>query len=265
MDLVVVRGGGDLASGIIHKLSRSGFRVLVLDVEEPLAIRRQVSFCEAVYSGEIVVEGVRGLLVQDLDEAGRVLDQGHIPVLVDTEGSCLASLRPLALVDAIIAKKNLGTRKDMAAITLAVGPGFEAGVDVDLVVESKRGHYLGTLIDEGFAVANTGRPGEVLGYVEERVLRASGDGQVETFYKIGDRVEAGDLICLTGGQEVYAEISGILRGIIQEGLMVRKGLKIGDIDPRGVRDHAFTISDKARTIAGGVLEGILYLKKERGL
>lgn len=265
MDIVVVRGGGDLASGVIHKLFKSGYKVVVLEVEEPLSIRRTVSFSQAIYDGEIIIEGVKGVRADSLDEIIRMLKKDCVPVYSDREGHIIEELKPIAVVDAIIAKENLGTNIDMAAITIAIGPGFEAGVDVDLVIESKRGHYLGRVIYEGRAAKNTGIPGDTMGYKEERVIRAPCDGIVKPLYKIGDRMEIGDTICYIGDSPVEAKISGTLRGMIMDGLFVHKGLKIGDIDPRGIDDYVFTISDKARSIAGGVLEGILSLKVERGI
>ena len=263
MELVIVRGGGDIASGIVHRLYRAGFKVVVLEIEKPLTIRRKVSFSEAIYDGEIEIEGVRAILAKDLDDIKDILEKGFVPVYIDHNGDIIKELKPLAVVDAILAKVNLGTNKKMAPITIGVGPGFEAGVDVDLVVETQRGHNLGKVIYKGKAAENTGIPGDVMGYREERVLRATGDGIVKVFHNIGDKVEAGDIICQIGDNQVIAGISGILRGIIKEDLYVYKGLKIGDIDPRNVVEHAFTISDKARAVGGGVLEGILYLRKEK--
>lgn len=265
MDIVAVRGGGDLASGIIHRLARSGFKVLVLDIDQPSAIRRTVSFSQAIYSGEIEVEGLKGIHAKSLQEIEDIWQGGNIPVYIDPQGKILEEIRPLALVDSILAKKNLGTNKQMAPITIAVGPGFQAGEDVDLVVESKRGHYLGSLIDKGHAIANTSQPGQVMGYREERVIRASKAGKIENLKDIGDLVEEGDLISRIDQDEIRANIGGIIRGLIHDGYQVHEGMKIGDIDPREIKDHAYTISDKARAIAGAVLEGILYLKKERGL
>jgi len=263
MEIVIVRGGGDIASGIIHRLHRAGFKVVVLEIENPLTIRRKVSFSEAIYAEETEVEGVKGVLAKNLDDIKDILKKGFIPVYIDPKGDIIKELKPLAVVDAILAKRNLGTTKGMAPITIGVGPGFEAGVDVDLVVETQRGHNLGRVINRGKPAENTGIPGEVMGYREERVLRATGDGIVKSFYKIGDKVKIGDIICQVGESQVAAEIDGVLRGIIKEGLYVHRGLKIGDIDPRNIVEYAFTISDKARAVGGGILEGILYLRKER--
>ena len=182
---------------------------------------------------------------------------------MDEKGEVINRLNPMVVVDSILAKKNLGTTKNMAPITIGVGPGFEAGVDVDLVVETKRGHFLGKVIHNGKAENNTGIPGDVMGYKEERIIRASANGIFKSYYDIGSKIEAGEIVCETGGVKIPAKISGILRGIIKEGLYVKEGLKIGDIDPRGIDDYAYTISDKARAVGGGVLEGIMYLMKER--
>lgn len=263
MDLVVVRGGGDIASGIIHRLYMAGFKVVVLEIEKPLTIRRTVAFSEAVYEKEVNIEGVKGVLAKDINDIWNILDEGSVPVYIDEKGKILEVLKSMVVVDAILAKINLGTHRDMAPITIGVGPGFEAGVDVDLVVESKRGHNLGKVIYKGRAAKNTGTPGETLGFREERVIRAPGEGIVKPLYHIGDKVKKGDIVCKVGEKEVIAQIDGVIRGMLKEGLYAYKGLKIGDIDPRGVIEYAFTISDKARAVGGGVLEGILYLKRER--
>ena len=265
MDTVVIRGGGDLATGIAYRLFKSGYKVIILDIEKPTVIRRTVAFSEAVYSGEVTVEGVKAILGKNIEDIYEILKQNCIPVYIDEKGDVIKDLKPLAVVDAIIAKKNLGTNRSMAPITIGVGPGFEAGIDVDLVVETNRGHYLGKVIYKGKAIENTGIPGDTMGYTEERIVRALDSGVVEVFFNIGDTVEVGDIICKIGNSDVKAQIPGILRGMIKEGLEVPKGFKIGDIDPRGIKDYAFTISDKARAIGGGVLEGIQYLKKERGI
>lgn len=260
MDLIIVRGGGDIASGIIHRLYKAGFKVLVLEINKPSSIRRSVSFSEAVYEGEMELEGVKSILVKDLEDVEKIINAGQIPVYIDPNGESIRILKPMVVVDSILAKKNLGMSKDLAPITIAVGPGFEAGVDVDLVIESQRGHYLGRVIERGFAIENTGIPGSTLGYTEERVIRAGADGVFTSKSQIGDRVEAGNVLGYVGDVEIQAQIDGIIRGLLKEGLQVKKGLKIGDIDPRLLGDHAFSISDKARAIGGGVLEGILYLK-----
>lgn len=265
MDTIVIRGGGDLATGIAYRLFKSGYKVIIIEIEKPLAIRRTVSFSEAVYIGEITIEGVKGVLSRSMEDIRKAFNENNIPVYIDERGDIIRDIKPLAVVDAIVAKKNLGTYIDMAPITIGIGPGFEAGVDVDLVIESNRGHYLGRVVFEGRAADDTKIPGEIMGYTEERIIRSPSKGIISSFFNIGDTVKAGDIVCRIGCIDIAARISGVLRGMIKDGLFVSEGLKIGDIDPRGIRDYAFTISDKARAIAGGVLEGIQYLRKERGI
>lgn len=262
MDIVIIRGGGDLASGIAHRLFKSGFGIVITDIEKPTAIRRKVSFCEAIYSGEVVVEGVKGILCENLEEVKEIIIKGEIPVLIDENCRTAYSLKPIAVVDSILAKRNLGTKMDMAPITIGVGPGFVAGGDVNLVIETNRGHFLGKVIEEGSAAKNTSIPGNIAGYTSERIIRAAESGVIESFYKIGDLVKKGDLICTTGEDEVRANIDGVIRGLLKEGLQVKKGMKIGDIDPRGIVEYTYTISDKARAIGGGVLEAIMRLRRE---
>lgn len=263
MGTIIIRGGGDLATGIAYILHKAGYKIIILEIEKPLTVRRAVSFSEAVYEGEITVEGVKGILANDKDHIYRIWSLEAIPVYIDEKGSIIEDFKPLAVVDAIIAKRNLDTNKSMAPITIGIGPGFEAGKDVDLVIESNRGLNLGKIIHWGKAEEDTGIPGEVMGYKEERVLRASCDGRVEAFYNIGDMIEKDHPICQVGNEKVIAPFKGILRGMIKEGLYVKKGLKIGDIDPRCIKDYIFTISDRARIIGNSVLEGILYLNKNK--
>lgn len=263
MDIIIVRGGGDLGTGVAYRLFKSGYKVVILDIEEPLTIRRNVSFSEAIYSEEIVVEGVQAVLAKDKEQIYQAIDYGFIPVYIDPKGKIISEIKPFAVVDCIVAKKNLGTTKSLAPITIGVGPGFEAGVDVNLVIESKRGHNLGKVIHKGMAEPNTGIPGDTMGFREERIVRAGASGKIENFYKIGDMVEEEDILCEIDGVKTYAQISGILRGMIKDGIYVKEGLKIGDIDPRGIREYAFTISDKAMAIGGGVLEGIMHLSNKR--
>lgn len=259
--LIIVRGGGDLATGTIQKLWNSGFPVLVLEIENPAAIRRQVAFCEAMYEGEVTVEGLRCSRIADLSETERVLQEGKIPILADPKGESIEALHPAVVVDAILAKKNLGTHKDMAPLTIALGPGFVAGEDVDIVIETKRGHQLGRIIREGAAIANTGVPGNIGGFTKERVIHAAAAGKIRNIRKIGDIVRKGDILAVIettkGDIPVPAPLTGILRGLIRDGYPVTKGFKIADIDPRESElENCFTISDKARCIAGGVLEAV---------
>lgn len=264
--MVVVRGGGDLATGTILRLHACGFSVLALECARPTAIRRKVAFCEAVYDGVVQVEGVICRRVDTPQQAHEVCQAGEIPLLVDETGESLAQIRPVALVDAILAKKNLGTTRDMAPITIALGPGFTAGVDVDAVVETMRGHRLGRVLYSGTAQPNTGVPGNIGGYTRERVIHAPADGALELCTAIGDVVQAGQTLAMVGQVPVPATIDGVLRGLIREGFPVTRGLKIADIDPRlQERDNCTSVSDKARAIGGGVLEALLHLAWQRGL
>lgn len=269
-DLIVVRGGGDLATGTIYKLKKSGFPVLILEVENPSAIRRNVSFCEAVYQGMQTVEDMTCYLAESLEHAQELLLEGKLAVLVDPMGESIPKWKPLAVIDAILAKKNLGTNKEMAPITVALGPGFTAGEDADAVVETQRGHHLGRVIWEGSAAPNTGIPGIVGGYGKERVIHCPAKGILRNVKKITDTVSKGEIIAVVETEEgivpVEATLDGILRGLIRDGYPVRPGFKIADIDPRTEEyNNCFTISDKARCIAGGVLEAILQRKGELGL
>ena len=269
-DLIVVRGGGDLATGTIYKLKKCGFPVLILEVAQPSAIRRNVAFCEAVYQGTQTVEDMTCHLASSLDQARAFLAEGKLTVLVDPEGTSVSGLQPLAVVDAILAKKNLGTSRNLAPITVALGPGFTAGVDVDAVVETKRGHNLGRVLWEGSAAPNTGIPGLIGGYGKERVIHCPTAGILRNVKKITDTVTRGEVIALVetedGTVPVEASLDGILRGLIRDGYPVCEGFKIADIDPRiDEYQNCFTISDKARCIAGGVLEAVLLRKGELGL
>ena len=295
--LIICRGAGDLATGIIHRLHRAGHRVIALETDYPAAIRRQVSFCEAVYDGSAAVEGVTARLVPALADAETdtetysgindtpaahivsekwdssaieaVLEAGEVPLLIDPKGESIALLKPDVVVDAIIAKKNLGTTINMAPLMIGVGPGFTAGQDVHLVIESMRGHNLARIITDGMAQPNTGVPGNIAGFTSERVIHAPAAGYIHDVRKIGDIVQKGDEIAriypdkesydnaLSEYVPVNATITGIIRGLIREGYYFRKGFKIADIDPRESElTNCFTISDKARSIAGSVLEAV---------
>lgn len=262
--LVIVRGGGDVASGTIHKLHRCGFRLLVLELPKPTSIRRKVSFSEAVYDGKVTIEGVTSVLVNSMDEIEKAWDENKVPVAIDPEGEWIEKLKPSILVDAMIAKRNLGTTKDMADITIGLGPGFIAGKDVDVVIETMRGHNLGRLIFEGEVEKNTGIPGDIEGYSSERVIHSPEEGIIENIKDIGAIVDKDEAIARVGSSLIRAKIPGVLRGIIRDGSLVKKGMKIADVDPRlSEKANCFTISDKARNIAGGVLEAILYMMKDK--
>lgn len=295
--LIICRGAGDLATGIIHRLHRAGHRVIALETDYPAAIRRQVSFCEAVYDGSAAVEGVTARLVPALTDAKTdtetysgindtpaahiasekwdsaaieaVLEAGEVPLLIDPKGESIELLKPDVVVDAIIAKKNLGTTINMAPLVIGVGPGFTAGQDVHLVIESMRGHNLARIITDGMAQPNTGVPGNIAGFTSERVIHAPAAGYIHDVRKIGDIVQKGDEIAriypdkesydnaLSEYVPVNATITGIIRGLIREEYYFREGFKIADIDPRESElSNCFTISDKARSIAGSVLEAV---------
>lgn len=256
---VLIRGAGDLASGIALRLHRSGFAVAMTDIPVPTTVRRTVAFSPAVYLGSVQVEDVTGTLCHSVQELEELVAQGKIPVLADERADTGLAWKPDVVVDAILAKKNLGTRITDAGTVIGVGPGFTAGVDCHCVVETKRGHYLGRCIWQGSAIANTGIPGLIGGYGTERLLRAPADGIFRGVVRIGDQVEAGQVVGFVepGEIPVTARISGVVRGLLQDGVPVSAGMKAGDVDPRCERNHCFTVSDKASAIGGGVLEAIL--------
>ena len=260
--LIVIRGGGDLATGVALRLYRSGMDVVICETAVPTSIRRTVCFSEAVRLGEMMVEGVTARRAVP-EEVPALLAAGIIPVLVDPEGACIPGLRPDAVVDAILAKRNLGTSMDMAPIVVAAGPGFTAGVDCHAAVETMRGHYLGRVIYEGSPLPNTNIPGLIGGYAGERVLRAPADGVFAGAKRIGDRVEAGDVAGYVAGKPMVCTIGGTLRGLLADGVPVTKGMKSGDVDPRCEEAHCRCASDKALAVGGGVLEAILYFSGKR--
>lgn len=263
-DLVIVRGAGDIATGTIARLHLGGWRVLALECAQPTVIRRTVSLAEAVTAGTAEVEGIRAILCQELADMEQAWAQGAVPVAVDPEGEWIRKLKPLAVVDAILAKRNLGTARDMAPVVVGLGPGFTAGEDVHAVIETNRGHRIGKVLYSGSAEPNTGIPGDVEGFTAERILRAPCEGTVKNRKSIGDHVEAGETVMEVDGTPVKAQIQGMLRGVIAEGTQVTPGFKIGDVDPRGDRSACFEISDKARAVAGGVLEAVLNLTRNQG-
>lgn len=260
--LVLIRGAGDLASGAALRLWRCGIDVVMTDIAQPTAIRRTVSFSEAIRLGSHTVEDVTARLARGPEDVAALLSSGVIPVLIDPEAACRAALRPYALVDAVMAKRNLGTQRTDAPIVVGVGPGFTAGVDCHAVVETMRGHTLGRVIYEGSALPNTNIPGLIGGFAGERVLRAPADGVFKTARHIGDTVEAGETVGHVAGKPMTCTIGGVLRGLLADGVETRRGMKAGDVDPRGQREYCFTASDKALAIGGGVLEAILYLSGE---
>ena len=262
--LVLIKGAGDLATGTALRLYRAGFSVNMTDLEQPTAVRRSVAFCQCIYDGACAVEGVTARRAAGAEEAGRVLTAGEIPVLADPAAEILHALPFDALVDAILAKRNTGTRITDAPVVLALGPGFAAGTDCHGVVETMRGHDLGRLLTEGGAIPNTGVPGEIGGYTRERIIRAPARGIFEPLARIGQPVTKGTPVARVGGAVACAELTGIVRGMLPAGLTVEEGMKAGDIDPRCQARHCFTVSDKARAIGGGVLEGLLYFGRRGG-
>lgn len=264
--LIIVRGGGDIATGTIYALRKCSFPVIVLEAKKPTAIRRNVAFSEAVYDGISHVEDMTCRLCDSYERALEVIETGDIAMIVDEDCAILEKVRPWALVDGILAKKNLGTNRGMANKTIALGPGFSAGEDVDLVIETMRGHNLGRIIEKGTALPNTGVPGLIAGFSSDRVIHAEAGGLLLNCRQIGDMVVKGETIALIRDGEseipVVATIDGVLRGLIRERFEVKKGLKIADIDPRETEQkNCFTISDKARALGGSVLTGLLYLDK----
>lgn len=257
--LVVIRGAGDIATGIALRLHRSGMQIVMCDLPIPTSIRRTVCFSEAIRLGETRVEDVRGVLCADVDAARATAAAGDIAVMVDPDATSVAALAPDVLVDAILAKKNLGTGRGMAPVVIGVGPGFTAQVDVDAAVETMRGHYLGRVYYKGSPIANTAIPGLIGGYAGERVLRAPADGVFEPCVEIGDEVHAGAVCGYVAGQPMVATIDGVVRGLLQAGVEVKRGLKSGDVDPRCQPAYIRTTSDKASAVGGGVLEAILHL------
>lgn len=257
--IVVIRGAGDLATGIAIRLVRSKIKVIMTDLAKPLAIRRSVAFCEANRLGEITVEDVTAKHAKNASEAMELLQEGFVPVLADPEARCVKEIKPDVLVDAILAKRNLGTKIDDASVVIGVGPGFTAGEDCHAVIETMRGHTLGRAIYEGSALSNTNIPGLIGGFAGERVLRAPATGVFKTSAKIGDIVKSGDVVGFVGDKPMACTIDGVLRGLIADGTEVKEGLKSGDVDPRGDASYCKLVSDKALAIGGGVLEAILNL------
>ncbi|HMK65543.1 MAG TPA: selenium-dependent molybdenum cofactor biosynthesis protein YqeB, partial [Thermodesulfobacteriota bacterium] len=245
------------ASAVAWTLSQCHFKVALLETEHPLAVRRLVSFCEAVYEGRKMVEGLEAVLVDSTEAFSEIWDSGAIPLLMDPDLNQALDVKPDILVDAILAKTNIGTRLDMASLVVGLGPGFTAGRDVHQVIETNRGHNLGRIIYQGEAEPDTGRPGNIEGFTEERVLRAPVEGIMKTFKDIGDRIKQGESVAEVAGRSIVGEIEGVLRGMIRDGTFVHSGLKVGDIDPRGKPEFCDTISEKARAIAGAVLVGIM--------
>jgi xanthine dehydrogenase accessory factor len=257
--MILIKGAGDLATGVAHRLKKCGFNIVMTEIPEPTTVRRTVAFSQAVYDKEVEVEGIKSVLAMRKQDIYKIIEDGNIAIVVDEEAKIIDEIKPEIIIDAIIAKKNLGTNINDAKIVIALGPGFVSGVDCHCVVETKRGHYLGKTIYSGSAIPNTGVPGNIAGYTKERIIRSTDHGKISPVANIGDYVQKGDIVAYVNETPILAEINGIVRGMLQKDIEVFKGMKSGDIDPRCEKNHCFTISDKARSIGGGVLEAILYL------
>ena len=262
--ICLVRGAGDIATGTIQKLVRAGFKCVVTEVSNPSSIRRKVSLSEAVYEKKIVVEDIEAVLCENLDEIWQYLERYNPVIIVDPKLTILNKMKFDVVVDAILAKKNTGLKKEMAEITIGLGPGFEAGVDCDIVIETMRGHDLARIIEQGFAKKNTSIPGIIDGFSNERVIYSDFDGQFTHIKSISDIVNKEEIIAKVGDNYIRATLDGVIRGMIRDNFEVKKGLKIIDIDPRYEEvENCFTISDKARAIGGAVLEAIMMLENRR--
>jgi xanthine dehydrogenase accessory factor len=257
--LALIKGAGDLATGVALRLRSAGFSIVMTEISSPTVVRRSVAFAEAVYEGEVTVEGVRGVCADDRTAVRGLISQEVVTVVVDPETTVLRELKPVLLVDAIIAKRNLGTSVADAPAVVALGPGFLVGRDAHAVVETCRGHTLGRVITEGEALPDTGIPGEIGGRSAERVLRAPGDGMLRTEVTIGTQVRANEVVAHVGDLAVVAPFDGVMRGLLRSGLHVTKGMKLGDVDPRASCDNWALVSDKALAVAGGVLEAACAL------
>lgn len=257
--LILIKGAGDIATGIAVRLKNAGMQVVMTEIAIPTTVRRSVAFSRAVYEGSAVVENITAKLVLDFAQIPAVLQRDEIPVLIDPRCEVLKSIHFDAVIDSILAKKNLSTDPTQAPVVIGVGPGFSVPQDCHCVIETQRGHDLGRCIYQGCAAKNTGIPGEIGGYTVERLLRAPCDGIFHPILAIGDIVKAGQTVAMVDDQPVTAQIDGIVRGLLQDNVPVKAGMKSGDIDPRGCYEHCFTVSDKARAVGGGVLEAILHL------
>ncbi len=256
--LIAIKGAGDLASGIALRLWRSGYRIIMSELPVPLCIRRTIAFSSAVFDGSAKVENAEGILVQDINNINDVWGENKLPIIVDENAERILSLKPDVLIDARIIKSwRDDTHLDDASLVIGLGPGFTAGENAHCVIETNRGHNMGRVFWSGAAEPDTGIPGTIKGEGLRRVIKAPCGGIFKPLVEIGDEVEEGELIARIDETEIRAQLSGIVRGIIYPGITVWEKLKIMDIDPRGNRNHCFTVSDKATALGGGVLEAIL--------
>ena len=260
--LVAVKGAGDLATGVIHRLRRAGFAVMATELAHPTVLRRTIAFAEAIALGQMTVEGITAQHAHSMEDIRVILENGFVPILIDPDGIAFKRLQPDVFVEATLSKYNSGINVNDAPIVIALGPGYEAGIDAHAVIETNRGHNLGRVYLEGTAEPNTGVPGTIAGYAGERLLRAPCAGRLYGMRQIGDQIRKGEVVAIIKSGEasvpITASIPGILRGLVRDDLTVSAGMKVGDIDPRAMREHCFSISDKSRAIGGGVLEAILY-------
>lgn len=255
---VVIKGAGEMATGIAHRLFMANIKQIVMtEIPEPVTVRRTVAFSEAIHEGRWVVEGVAAELVKNTDEVFKVWKENKMAVVVDPEWRIVDELKADVVIDAIMAKRNTGTKKEEASLVIGIGPGFSAPRDVHAVVESNRGHNLGRVFYNGAAEPHTGIPGAVMGYSTERVLRSPHKGLVRHIRVIGDQVKQGETIMFVDTTPITAPFDGMLRGLIRE-IHVEANEKMGDIDPSGVKEHCYIITEKARAIGGGVLEAVMH-------
>jgi xanthine dehydrogenase accessory factor len=255
--VILVRGAGEIATGVAHRLVSCHFKVCMTETVNPQAVRREVAFSEAIFDHEKEVEGITAKRIESPHHIFQVWKDGKIPVLIDPEAKVKDFLKPDVVIDATLVKKNVGTKITDAVLVIGLGPGFHAGRDVHLVIETNRGHDLGRILTSGEAEPNTGIPGSIAGYTEERVIRAPTSGSFKALKEIGDGVRANERVGMVGNEAVHSRIAGVLRGLLRDGTEVWKGMKLGDVDPRGNKAHCYTVSDKARTISGGVLQAVL--------
>ncbi len=265
--LILLRGGGDLASGVAYRLRRAGLPVIIAELAKPLAVRTTVSYGMAAVYGAVIVEGIvaQRAALDDLLGLYAMLEAGIIPVLIDPDGASIAALEPAVVIDGRMAKTRQDTRIDQAPLVIGLGPGFTAGEDCHAVIETNRGHYLGRVYWRGSAEPDTGLPASLDGRQAERVLRAPCDGLLKPEAVIGQLLQEGQLIARVGERPVYAPFTGVLRGLLDDDTPVTAGMKIGDLDPRARREHCFTISDKSLAVGGGALEAVLAVPPIRAL
>jgi len=256
--IIGIKGAGEMASAVAWRLFRANMKkIFMMEISQPLAVRREVSFCEAIVENQKTVEGVEAIKADSFEQVQAIWQSGKIAVMKDPLWKAVQGLKADVVIDAILAKKNLGTRLTEARCVIALGPGFKPGKDAHLVIETNRGHDLGRILTDQEAEPDTGIATEINGITSERILRAPATGLFETDRSIGESVRAGDVIGAVDGAAIHAQISGVIRGLLRSGFPVSKHLKIGDIDPRGIRRYCYTISDKARAISGSVLEAVL--------